>query len=693
MKLACQRCKRKKIKCDKAAPVCHQCVIAKTECQYLERRQRPRLAQQRGATTSLNQRLELLEKQISNVGHRAELAPQRSRSVSASVTTSTSDNANRDLAIDSPPTATFRATESGEDLWVYRMATDTKKQLQSQTTPITTPTPQIDTDMSALNDALEDLGKLKLRANLIQGRVVLTIPLEEAKHCLESFIEMMNTLVVPGAFTAALDVNLLRSLPYVIDSPHIKVDPGVHVMYFAAIYYGLNQTRGPGDTLTQTAYLKALEHVPAWLEAPTGTSMDGYTAALSAWVAINNLDYQLSWKFHLKSCHYLKSKGIDNLDATPANSIKEEEEREPLRYLFWQVLSTDCLFRLFWGRPTVLRWKPQTVRPPAVLHPKHMHPHPTQVMLLCIWIDYTSRTIEQISSIDNATAEGISVSHDVDDCCRKLEVIVADWKMEATMKDMTVPFSLRCVVADHIMNISAVIVGLKRLANRVDKISDVDAITIRAARTIVRTLLYFDQDGSARVQKKPGSTNYFIHFMNFYPFCAVFTLYEHIMACTNPEECEEDVRQLERVADAMEHTSKTILSDLKPFTKTIKALNRVCRTIQDDRRNKMPSSSGGQLAGSDDTQQQSTNLNFNTAMPDLDLSAFDTIPDFPMTMDGDLDPLGFVRAMENDFIGRNWNENWWDIGDTVNDVLSQVNSRQLYRCQHQTLDETDLLTY
>lgn len=248
----------------------------------------------------------------------------------------------------------FLVPDSDQDSWIYRAATNTKRQFQSQTTPISTPTPQIDTDMTALNEALEDLGKLRLRADLTQGKVHLAITPEEAKQCLESFFAMMDTLVVPGIFATTLDVNLLRSLPYIIGSQHIIVDPGVHVMYFAAIHYGLTRTRGPGHALAHTAYLKALEHVPAWLDASTETDMDGYTAAISAWVAVNNLDYQLSWKFHLKACHYLKTKGIDNLDLFPARTIEEEEKREPTRYLYWQVLSTDCLFRLFWGKRTVV---------------------------------------------------------------------------------------------------------------------------------------------------------------------------------------------------------------------------------------------------------------------------------------------------------------------------------------------------
>src|SRR5690242_4767272 len=105
-------------------------------------------------------------------------------------------------------------------------------------------------------------------------------------------------------------------------------------------------------------------------------------------------------------------------------------------------------------------------------------------MLICIWISYTSRAVEQINAIDEAIVRGSSVSHDVDVCCRKLEDTIAEWKMEATMNDKTVKFALRCVVADHIMNIYAVIVGLKRLANRIDKIDVVDAETIHAARKI-----------------------------------------------------------------------------------------------------------------------------------------------------------------------------------------------------------------
>lgn len=125
------------------------------------------------------------------------------------------------------------------------------------------------------------------------------------------------------------------------------------VVYYNALYFGLQQIRGP-DPIAQGMYLKLLEAVPAWLDTTTYTEMDGHTAALTAWTAIDNHDYQLSWKFHCKSCHYIKTKKIDQLDVVPARTFEEESERDSARFLYWHILSTDILFRLFYGKPTVV---------------------------------------------------------------------------------------------------------------------------------------------------------------------------------------------------------------------------------------------------------------------------------------------------------------------------------------------------
>jgi hypothetical protein len=235
---------------------------------------------------------------------------------------------------------------------VYRLASDTRHNFQNRATPVSTPTLQIDDAMLSLNDAIEDLGKLRIRTNACSVDLKLTP--EEARECIESFVEVLEHMVVPDVFASSIDLELLRLLPDIIDSPYVNVDPGMYVMYYNALYYGLNDLRGPGDPVAQAMYLKLLEAVPAWLDTPADTELDGHTAALTAWTATNNHDYQLSWKFHLKSCHYVKTKRVDQVDVVPARTFEEEDKKEKSRYLYWHVLSTDQLFRIFYGKPSVV---------------------------------------------------------------------------------------------------------------------------------------------------------------------------------------------------------------------------------------------------------------------------------------------------------------------------------------------------
>lgn len=114
-----------------------------------------------------------------------------------------------------------------------------------------------------------------------------------------------------------------------------------------------------------------------------------------------------------------------------------------------------------------------------------------------------------VNYIDSADREDAKISPKVDECCKKMEALVPEWRMEAILEDPTVRLAQRCLVADHVMNIYAVIVGLKRLANRVDGIVTVDEMTVRAARKVVHILLQFDQGGDPADRSKPNAVDYF----------------------------------------------------------------------------------------------------------------------------------------------------------------------------------------
>ena len=108
------------------------------------------------------------------------------------------------------------------------------------------------------------------------------------------------------------------------------------------------------DGLAQKAYLKILECVPAWLDASSETELDSVVASLTTWTAINNQDYQLAWHFHCKFCHYIDSNAIDSLDTVPARTYEDETMRNETRALYYGGLTSDAVFFLFYGKPTLV---------------------------------------------------------------------------------------------------------------------------------------------------------------------------------------------------------------------------------------------------------------------------------------------------------------------------------------------------
>lgn len=285
---------------------------------------------------------------------------------------------------------------------------------------------------------------------------------------------------------------------------------------YNALYYGLLQSEGPGGVGATKAYMKVLESVPAWLDSSSETRMDGHTAALTSWTCISMHDYQLSWKFHCKSCQYVKSKGIDQIDAVPAKTCAEEDDRDALRYFYWHTLSVDVLFRLFYGKPRLLRLSGK-VRPPLIFRANNMHPSAMNVTVSVVWVRYNTLTDNMVTYIENHASEEREddLRQKTDECCRELEHIIAEWKLEQLMRSNDTMDDHRCMLADHIsmlteipvahrlleltfipVNIYANIIGIQRLAQTAVQSNSVQTVepssySLRAARKVSNIILEF----------------------------------------------------------------------------------------------------------------------------------------------------------------------------------------------------------
>jgi hypothetical protein len=128
-------------------------------------------------------------------------------------------------------------------------------------------------------------------------------------------------------------------------------------------------------------------------------------------------------------------------------------------------------------------------------------------------------------------------------------------------------------------------------------------------------------------------------------------------------------------------------SDFIPLSNTVTALNKVSRTLQNHRRHQHPKPAydpGLNTPAStiEELQQQPRGINLPASTTEaLQLLASPTLdfagPVFPFLEDfrtnpGEVQPHDFIRALESDFIGRNWHETWWDMNGNVDVELGNL---------------------
>jgi LAS superfamily LD-carboxypeptidase LdcB len=171
----------------------------------------------------------------------------------------------------------------------------------------------------------------------------------------------------------------------------------------------------------------------------------------------------------------------------------------------------------------------------------------------------------------------------------------------------------------------------------------------------------------------------------------VFSLYEHILASSNPETCEEDVQLLEQTAAAMKEACK-IHAEYVPITNTILALNKVCRTTQESRQQRRSASTGanrearGQALAdlihrASPSQTQLPILNADSNLPislaSEDIARPESSLPFPQGLSLDNNEffsMDAMRALENEFTERNWHETWWDMDGDIDVGLENTPS-------------------
>ncbi|KAL4999799.1 hypothetical protein BDV10DRAFT_163883 [Aspergillus recurvatus] len=683
MKLSCLRCRDRKLRCDRGEPQCKRCQNGSLQCLYPDKR-KTRGARQKSDIHRLDHRLEALEEQLkaAAAANASQVAPNRSH------------------APEKTPRVNLE-NDSRDDAFLYRMVSGAKDSIETFTTQSSEPSSPwaqstVNNAITRLDTALVQLAApLPRPGNRPPNDPKSNIPKCDLKRHIETFLDyILPHFTVYDSFTTLVDPEFLRVMPYIIDSPYAHVTPVMRVIYYCAIYLGQSIDTNEQHRLAIKMYYTCLQSVPKWLESAEGTRLDILASALTTWLAINNFDYHLAWQFHREACRFGSLLGIHDVDSTPLGTPQDEVDKEVKRRLHWYLVEIDFLFRLWYGKPKALRCSPTQVRLPAEISPATKQPKPHDCVLFIVW----SRAMYLMADFfnDQETLPEEALGNRVDHYCNQLTELLGDWDLLSIARAPNVGVVKSWLYAESTIAFYSVIIYMRRKTSATAMSTHPEAV--RAARTIISII----HEWSGRIMGPDGDQCSYIHLITFYPFCAFFTLYYHILSSNDPSEREEDICSLEKVVRLMSEAA-SVRPDFVPIANAMSALNDVSRAVHSGREppggltvvgappprshiesnlsptqlvTHLPAPNAAAAAPFDSLQNLSMEFPLQTA-DDLDDTfgvpfqlesqiAFDWDPASsarPGTARTVSQPVDFVRAIESELIWRDWHESWWNIPD------------------------------
>ncbi|KAL4952086.1 hypothetical protein BDW69DRAFT_168565 [Aspergillus filifer] len=695
MRLSCLRCRDRKLKCDRGEPQCKRCQSIGIQCTYPERR-KTRGSRQKSEIHQLDHRLEALEERL-----RATTTPVHGSSTPTPPPRA--EEASRSIALKTRAhdKATHRSLEleAGTDRYVYQMVSGAKDSLETITSQgRLASNPESPWNQSTVDGAITRLDTALIQLAAPSPRpdggpttdAKSTLPIADVKRYIDTFLDMiLPCLSIFGAFSNAVDSDLLRAMPHIIDSPYVQVEPVMRVIYYCAIYLCQSIGTVEEQQLGIKTYYKCLQLAPKWLETATGTELDLFAASIIVWLAINNFDYHLAWQFHCEACRFGAMLGIHDVDLGATSAPQDESAKREYRRLHWFLVEIDFLFRLWYDKPKALRCAEVTqVNLPTEISPATKQPKRTECTLLIVW----SRVLYIMDSFFKATETALrqELNSRVDHYCNQLAELAEDWDLLSLGRSSAVSLEKSWLYAESVIAFHSFIIFMRRKASDTDQVPHPQAV--EAARLVIGTIYEWWERHVSPTKEHQG---YNSHLVTFYPFCAFFTLYYHIMSSDDPSDCEEDICTLEKVVNIMSEIA-LIRPNFVPIANAMRALNDVSRAVH-SRREPLPNLTVVGLASrpqADSDPVSSADPQVPSQMPVFNpFESLQNLPaDFPLQTPDDLSggfgvpfqlqnqvafdwgpasdtrpgtartvsqPVDFVRAIESELIWRDWHESWW----------------------------------
>lgn len=237
--------------------------------------------------------------------------------------------------------------------------------------------------------------------------------------------------------------------------------------------------------------------------------------------------------------------------------------------------------------------------------------------------------------------------------------------------------------ADTIVGTVTMLLQMDKL-RQTGKDNAVSARSVRAARLALDTIVRLHE----MTRESKNYAALYTYCIAFYPFRAFFALYYHILHNQDPEVYKEDIQRLERIDTVMRRAAQTRFEYI-PISKAISSLNQIAKHMHQTRTSspsdgwtslwpsQPPTSRDESMMVPSDVTQQSHDQDgifdptrdyqpsdFAQWLPDFGEMQFSTAAEFEeAAAQPDFQPIEYMQAVEDQFIGGNWPYSLWDVDD------------------------------
>jgi hypothetical protein len=160
-------------------------------------------------------------------------------------------------------------------------------------------------------------------------------------------------------------------------------------------------------------------------------------------MTLEGCNSELSWKIFGHACSIARALGYLSIDGDtkrpeghicPAHESSEhrkEVERNRMRFEFWHLLRTDCLFRLSFGKPALLPEGSWAVNlpDPSITGIDDASTHFIQIHFLAL-MRLTLVVLKYLDWVDAESGQNAATfDSGLDDLIVEVEVILSDWNV------------------------------------------------------------------------------------------------------------------------------------------------------------------------------------------------------------------------------------------------------------------------